>query len=176
MIPHDTLVPGFRETGDAVLEVATELAKRIESGKTDAKTIVLLIHGLHRFRALRRDEDDFGFSMEEDAPLTADKAFGQIIKEGPEFGVFTVAWCDTVPSLERAVDRQGMRGFDYRAMYQVSATDSSTLIDSPAAAQLGSQRGLLYSEERGTIEKFRPWALPGEAMLSQIAAALGRKS
>lgn len=176
LIPHQTDLPGFRDSGDAVLEVATELAKRIDSGKTDENPIILLIHGLHRFRSLRRDDDDFGFSTDLDAPMTADKAFGQIIKEGPEFGVFTVAWCDTVPSLERAIDRQGMRGFDYRAMFQVSATDSSTLIDSPAAGQLGSQRGLLYSEERGTIEKFRPWALPGEAMLAQIATALGKSS
>ena len=173
-LPHETILPEFRDIGDAVLEVATELARRIESGTTDSQRIVLLIHGLHRFRPLRRDEDDFGFSMDENAPLSPEKAFGQIIKEGPEFGVFIVAWCDTVPSLERSIDRQGMRGFDYRAMYQVSATDSSTLIDSPAAAQLGTQRGLLYSEERGTIEKFRPWSLPGDSVLAQISRALER--
>jgi S-DNA-T family DNA segregation ATPase FtsK/SpoIIIE len=164
--------PGFREAGDAVIEIATVLAERIESGATDQPAIVLLVHGLQRFRSLRRDDDDFGFSMDADAPITADKAFGQLIKEGPEFGIFTLIWCDTVPSLERSVDRQGMRGFDHRAMFQVSSTDSSTMIDSPAAANLGGSRGLLYSEERGTIEKFRPWQLPSDALVAQIARKL----
>ena len=164
--------PGFREAGDAVIEIATVLAERIESGATDQPAIVLLVHGLQRFRSLRRDDDDFGFSTDADAPITADKAFGQLIKEGPEFGIFTLIWCDTVPSLERSVDRQGMRGFDHRAMFQVSSTDSSTMIDSPAAANLGGSRGLLYSEERGTIEKFRPWELPSDALVAQIARKL----
>ena len=175
-LPHDISTPGFRDAPDAVLEVGTELARRMEGEETDASTIVLFVHGLQRFRALRRAEDDFSFSMDdEDAPMTADKAFGQIIKEGPEFGVFTVVWCDTVPSLERAVDRHGMRGFDARALFQLSSTDSSTIIDSPAASNLGPHRGLLYNEERGTIEKFRPWQLPSESLLASIGAALAKR-
>ena len=175
-LPHHTDVPSFRESSEAVLNIGKELAKRIEHESTDASPLVLVVHGLQRFRSLRRADDDFGFSMDDDAPLTADKVFGQILKEGPEYGIFIITWCDTVPSLERAVDRLGMRGFDNRALFQVSATDSSTIIDSPIAAQLGQQRGLLYSEERGTIEKFRPWALPSESLLAQIGQALSRQS
>ena len=174
ILPHDSQTPSFRESSDAVLEIGKELAQRIENESTDAPPLILVVHGLQRFRALRRADDDFGFSMDDDAPLTADKVFGQILKEGPEYGIFIITWCDTVPSLERAVDRLGMRGFDNRALFQVSATDSSTIIDSPIAAQLGQQRGLLYSEERGTIEKFRPWALPSESLLAQIGQALSR--
>jgi hypothetical protein len=173
-VPHEALCPGYRDASDAILSVARELATRIEAGATDAPAVVLLVHGLQRFRTLRRSEDDFGFSVDDDAPMTADKAFGQILKEGPEFGIFTVAWCDTVPSLERAVDRQGLRGFDHRAMFQVSSTDSSTLIDSPAATNLGGSRGLLYSEERGTIEKFRPWQLPSDGLVTQIMGKIGK--
>ena len=60
-----------------------------------------------------------------------------------------------------------------RALFQIGATDSSTLIDSPAASMLGPNRGLLYSDERGTVEKFRPWALPSEAYLVAAGRALG---
>jgi S-DNA-T family DNA segregation ATPase FtsK/SpoIIIE len=37
--------------------------------------------------------------------------------------------------------------------------DSSNLIDSTAASKLGMHRALLYSEEAGTIEPFRPYSM-----------------
>ena len=50
----------------------------------------------------------------------------------------------------------------------MSAADSSNLIDSPAANKLGFYRGLLYSEEQGTMEKFRPYGLLSPAWLSEF--------
>ncbi len=171
-LPHRIERPGFRESGDAVLEIGRELARRVEAGEVDGPTILLVVHGLHRFRVLRRAEDDYGFSMD-DSPPTPDKVFGAILRDGPEHGVFTIAWADTVGTLERCVDRQSMRSFDQRVMFQVGATDSSTLIDSPAAANLGPNRGLLFRDDRGTIEKFRPWSLPSESWLAGIGRLLG---
>ena len=174
-LPHRIDTPDFRGSGDAVLEIGAELARRIEEGDTNASTIILLVHGLQRFRILRRAEDDFGFSTDE-GPPTPDRVFGEILREGPEHGIHTILWADTVATLERSVDRQTMRAFDQRAMFQVGATDSSTLIDSPAASMLGPNRGLLYSDERGTIEKFRPWALPSEAYLVAAGRAMESRS
>ncbi|MDA0296742.1 MAG: cell division protein FtsK, partial [Planctomycetota bacterium] len=171
-MPHKIELPGFRESGDAVLTLGAELARRIESGTTDGPPMLLLIHGLQRFRALRRAEDDFGFSMDDDAPPTPDKVFASLLKDGPEHGIFVHAWADTVATLERCVDRQSMRGFDQRAMFQVGSADSSTLIDSTAASMLGNNRGLLFSEEKGTMEKFRPWGLPSEAFVAAVGRAL----
>ena len=173
-LPHRIERPEFRGVGEAINELGVELARRIESGATDDPAIFLVIHGLQRFRVLRKAEDDFGFSTD-DAPPTPDRIFGELLREGPEHGIFTMAWADTVSTLERCVDRQSMRSFDQKAMFQVGATDSSTLIDSPAASMLGPNRGLLYSEERGTVEKFRPWALPSEAYLVAAGRALDRR-
>ena len=174
-LPHRIDQPDFRGSGDAVLEIGAELARRIEEGDTNGSTILLMVHGLQRFRILRRAEDDFGFSTDE-GPPTPDRVFGEILREGPEHGIHTLVWADTVSTLERSVDRQTMRAFDQRAMFQVGATDSSTLIDSPAASMLGANRGLLYSDERGTIEKFRPWALPSEAYLVAAGRAMESRS
>jgi hypothetical protein len=33
-------------------------------------------------------------------------------------------------------------------------------MDNPAAAKLGPQRAIYYTEDQGKIEKFRPYALP----------------
>ena len=55
--------------------------------------------------------------------------------------------------------------FDNRVLFQMSANDSSNLIDSPAASRLGANRAVFFSEESGVAEKFRPYAPmePGEA-------------
>ena len=69
------------------------------------------------------------------------------------------AWCDTPGSVERTIDRGSMREFDNRVLFQMSANDSSNLIDNPAANKLGMFRALVFSEEQGVMEKFRPYGL-----------------
>ncbi|MBL9118384.1 MAG: AAA family ATPase [Phycisphaerae bacterium] len=173
-LPHDIKVVPYREVDDAVRGVAEEVVAR-QGGGDDRQSVFLLIHGLQRFRQLRRNEDDYGFGTSE-GPAPTDKLFASILREGASLGVHVILTCDTVASLQRSVDRAGMREFDWRAMFQLSQTDSSTLIDSPAAARLGPQRALLYSEELGTIEKFRPWLLPTEEFLERVRGALAARA
>jgi hypothetical protein len=87
-----------------------------------------------------------------------------------------VSWVDTPANIDRTLDRTAMREFDYRVLFQMSANDSSNLIDSPAANKLGSNRALVYSEEQGTMEKFRPYALPDREWLERIKRALGSRN
>ena len=53
-----------------------------------------------------------------------------------------------------------MKEFENRILFQMSANDSSTMIDTPAASKLGENRALYYSEEENRIEKFRPYGIP----------------
>jgi hypothetical protein len=57
-------------------------------------------------------------------------------------------------------------------LFQMSAADSSNLIDSPEANRLGFYRALLYSEEHGRIEKFRPYAPGAPDWLAQVQRTL----
>jgi hypothetical protein len=52
----------------------------------------------------------------------------------------------------------------------MSANDSSTVIDSPAAGKLGENRALFYSEEENRVEKFRPYSLPDPEWAAEIQA------
>ena len=61
-----------------------------------------------------------------------------------------------------------------RVLFQMSAADSSTLIDIPAASKLGVHRALFYSEDRGQPEKFRPYGLPSEEWLAWVKEATTR--
>ena len=83
-----------------------------------------------------------------------------------------LTWCDTAANLARTVDRQGMREFEMRVLFQMSGADSTNLIDTPAASNLGMHRALFHDEESGVLEKFRPYAAPGTPL--PIANAIPR--
>ena len=88
-------------------------------------------------------------------------------------GIHCIVWADTLANVERCIDRQTLKEFDYRVLFQMSASDSSHLIDSTAANTLGFHRALLYSEEQGGIEKFRPYADVTDAWLDNVRKQLG---
>ena len=68
-----------------------------------------------------------------------------------------------------------MREFDNRILFQMSASDSSNLIDSPAANKLGFHRALAFSEEQGVLEKFRPYAMPTKEWLADVKEKLSKR-
>ncbi|MBN2064250.1 MAG: hypothetical protein JW745_05565 [Sedimentisphaerales bacterium] len=145
-----------RSVAEALEAVREELKERTIHNATTATAVFNIFYGLHRYRELRKGEDDFSFSAES-GPAKPDKIFTELLREGPTFGIHTLVWCDTLNSLERALDRSTMREFDQRIIFQMSAADSSNLIDSTAANTLGFHRALYYSDEQGILEKFRPY-------------------
>jgi hypothetical protein len=160
-LPHRTRSGGWRDTAALVNDIALEVDRRLASPDAESPPLYLLIFDLQRFRDLRRQEDDFGFSRmgEAERPSPA-KQFTTILREGPPLGVHALVWCDTPSNLLRTFDRQALRDFELRVLFQMSAGDSSNLIDSPAASKLGLHRAYFYSEEQDRLEKFRPYALP----------------
>jgi hypothetical protein len=145
-----------RELGALLNQLADEIDRR---GQLGAAPQFLFLYGMQRLRDLRRPDDDFGFSRkgEEKTPF---RQFTHILREGPPVGIFTLLWCDTLVNLQRSIDRPTMREFDQRIIMQMSAADSSALMDTPIAAKLGPQRAIYFTEDQGKIEKFRPYALP----------------
>jgi S-DNA-T family DNA segregation ATPase FtsK/SpoIIIE len=150
-----------------VAAVMTELGAILQAREAEPapEPVFLLVNGLQRFRELRKS-DDFGFSTGQDK--TPAQAFARFVREGPVAGLHTIAWCDTVNNLERTVERSLMREFEARVLFQMSATDSTNLIDTPQAATLGRHRALLYLEDQATIEKFRPYAPIGAGWLRSL--------
>ncbi|NLS96075.1 MAG: cell division protein FtsK [Planctomycetaceae bacterium] len=161
-----------RDATKVIAEVDEEVRRRQETGIENAPPIFVVAYDLARFRDLRRDEDDFGFSMGEDKPVSPGKQFANILREGPPVGVHLLMWCDSYNNAIRALDRQGLRDVDYRVVFQMNATDSSNLIDTPLASRLGVHRAILYHEGRGTIEKFRPYGLPTDEWMAAVRGQL----
>lgn len=172
-IPQIARLVRPREVAEAFAEINSEFERRQHEDDGAAPPIFILAYALQRFRDLRQ-EDDFSFSMDDaDQPPKPGKLFSTILRDGPVLGVHTFVWCDTVNNVNRTLDRAGLREFEMRILFQMSASDSSMLIDSPSASKLGFHRGLYHSEEEGREEKFRPYALPDPEWIRQ-AQAVGR--
>ena len=148
-----------------------------EHAAAAAPDVYLVVYALQRYRALRKGEESFSFGATgEDKAPDPGKQFAEILREGPPVGVHVITWADTAVAVDRTLDRHAMREFDNRILFQMSAADSSNLIDSPAANKLGFHRALAYSEEQGVIEKFRPYALPERAWLQRVKEQLTRSA
>jgi hypothetical protein len=171
-LPSEIHVGGLRETPRYINEIATELARRESANEEDAPAVYLVIFNGGRFRELRRGEDDFSFSSDRDKPPSPDKQWAEILRNGPAWGVHTLLWCDTYNNVSRLLDRMALREFEMRIAFQMSAADSASFLDNPAATKLRQHRGLLASEDLGTLEKFRPYGVPTDEWLATVRAAL----
>ncbi|MBM3235694.1 ATP-binding protein [Candidatus Poribacteria bacterium] len=173
-LPHPVQIGRRRQLPEIIAELAAEVQRRLDAedsssgrGAEGEGAIYLFFYSLHRARDLRQEEG-FGFpsfNSEESAAPSLTQQFTTILRDGPDVGVHTLVWCDTVTNLNRSMDRRVLREFAMRVVFQMSAEDSANLIDTPAASKLGPYRALFYSEEEGRLEKFRPYALPSEEWL-----------
>lgn len=164
----------------AMGELFDELAAR-EAAQQDPNTpppppIYVLMHNAGRFRELRKREDDYGFGMGDDGPKKPDAQFAEIVRNGPALGVHTLVWCDSYNSVTRLLDRQMLREFAQRIALQMSAADSSHLIDTPAASDLQMHRALFYNDETGQTEKFRPYGAPTDEWLERVKQAAAQRA
>jgi S-DNA-T family DNA segregation ATPase FtsK/SpoIIIE len=173
-LPHQVTVVGPRDVARVIGEVATELAAREAAAREDAPPVYLVVYDAGRIRDLRRGEDDFGFSLDRDKPPRPDRQWSEILRNGPAWGIHSLVWCGSYNDVNRLVDRQTLREFELRVVFQMSAADSTNLIDTPAASKLRQHRGLLYSDELGTVEKFRPYGPPSEDWLARVRESLQR--
>ncbi|MFP4222983.1 MAG: FtsK/SpoIIIE domain-containing protein [Phycisphaeraceae bacterium] len=176
-LPHEVHRVPWSEVTDTFEQLGSELEARQAPAAEAGPAVYVLIQGLHRYRMLRRQEDDFSFSLEQTEPEPRpDRQLTALLREGPAHGMHVLTWCDTTLNLERTFDRTTLREFDHRVLFQMSMADSSSLIDSPAAAQLGLHRAIYFSEERGAVEKFRPYARIEPEWLAGVEQALSGRT
>jgi hypothetical protein len=162
------LVPP-RDAAQAIGELAAEVDRRLAAGGQAGEPVFVVIYNLARFRDLKKAED---YSFDDEGAAVA-KKLATILREGPPVGVHSLVWSDSYTTASRWFDRQALRDFDMRVLFQMSAADSSNLMDSPAASRLGPHGAYFYSEERGKAEKFRPYGVPEADWLQRAAGGRG---
>jgi hypothetical protein len=171
-LPHQTRSPNRTELAAALADLAGEVDRRQKGESADRSARFLFVFGVHRFRELRKADDDFGYRRGGDREPPPAERFATILRDGPALGVHVVTWCDSLTNLNRTFDRPLLREFALRVMFQMSPADSSTLMDSPAASRLGRTRALFLQEEQERPEKFRPYGLPDADWLDRVTEQL----
>jgi len=155
---------------DEILEqITTEIELRRCDEDRAAIPVVVTIVDITKFSQLRKSEDDFGFGgFDKEKTVSPSARFQETLKDGPSLGVHVVLWCHSYNNFDRWLSRSSLREFEYRIAFQMGGTDSSNLVDSPAASRLGRNRALLYRDSMGTLEKFRPYRTPTIEWLEEI--------
>src|SRR5205823_1450178 len=122
-----------------------------------------------------RFEEDFGFAggEAETAPNPA-ALLNTLLSEGTRLGFHVIVTCDSYNNVNRFLSRKALSEFEMRVVFQMSANDSASLIDSPKASTLGLHRALFYNEQEGHLETFRPYALPDSDWIEQTGRKLAR--
>ena len=176
-IPHDITLAKYSEVGDIMNGLAADLktGSDEEHASTGPATFVF-IHALQKFKKLHYEED-FSFSSGDGDSAPAPGAILQrIITEGPKAGFHVIASCDSGNNVNRCLGRKALSEFEMRVLFQMSANDSATLIDSPKASTLGLHRALFYNEQEGYLETFRPYALPAGEWIEHAGQQLAQRT
>ena len=172
-LPNSVTVAGPRDTARVIAEVAAEVARREAAGEEDAPPLVLdrftTPAGSATSAAARTTSASRRTATSRRGPI---KQWAEILRNGPAWGVHSLVWCDSYNDVNRLVDRLTLREFELRVVFQMSAADSTNLLDTPAASRLRQHRGLFYSDDLGTQEKFRPYGPPSEAWLAHVRRQL----
>jgi DNA segregation ATPase FtsK/SpoIIIE, S-DNA-T family len=171
-IPHEVKFVRPADVDVVMTELAAEQQQRAENAAGDSPETYLLVHGLQRNKKLRFDEE-MSFSMDSDAGANAGLQFNKLVTEGAGLGFHVIATCDTYNNLMRMLSRKAVSEFEMRVVFQMSANDSASLIETPQANNLGLHRALFFNGHEGWLETFRPYALPDEAWLDEVRAKLG---
>lgn len=175
-LPHELTRLSPHNIGEELTNLAAEMRKRGElPNPADASSIFVIIRDIQRFGKLRYEED-FSFSGNEQTAASAGTLLNQLITDGPSMGIHIVITCDTYNNVNRFLSRKAFSEFEMRILFQMSASDSASLIDNPKAGSLGLHRALFYNEQEGQLETFRPYALPPATWVDELAQKLKARS
>ncbi len=171
-VPHEIIQVNNANLAEVMAELSADLKQRgTEAAGAGPETFVL-IQGLQNFKRLR-PEDEFSFGgSDASAPPNPANVLLELITEGPARGFHMLAAIDTYNNVNRCLGRKALSEFEMRVLFQMSASDSASLIDAPDASNLGFHRALLYLDREGTIETFRPYAQPDGGWVAAVRTAL----
>jgi S-DNA-T family DNA segregation ATPase FtsK/SpoIIIE len=171
-VPHEIARVKGGDVSETMNNLAQELKRRgNEEQAAGAPESFLFIHELQNYKKLRQ-EDEFSFSSSDTASPAS--ILLNLISDGPAHGIHVIVTCDSYNNVNRFLGRKNLSEFEMRVLFQMSASDSASLVDSPDASTLGMHRALYYNDREGYTETFRPYARPGNEWVAKAAAELKR--
>ena len=169
-VPHEMIQASSSNLAEVMAALAEELKNR-SGNESSAPEIFVLVQGVQNFKKLR-PEDEFSFSSGDSGGSPNPAAILQsLITDGSARGIHVIVTCDTYNNVSRFLGRKTLTEFEMRVVFQMSASDSASLIDAPDASTLGLHRALYYNDREGYLETFRPYAQPDNGWIETITFA-----
>ncbi len=170
VIPHTIELIERVKAGEALERLNRVVTKRATTSGNHSPQIFFVIFGAHGWRELK--------SSDPYMPSELSQTLTHIIQEGPDVGLHTLVWVNSLPDFERAFQRKGLEFFDLRAATLLPQNDAMNFLENAAAAKLGPNRAVFRSQDwqTGRLEKFKPYALPNAAALEQMRQRFARKT
>ncbi len=177
------LLPGYKmhivhrrnlqsELPSLMSALRTAMRSRRQSDSAEKSSLYIFICGLHRLNDLWQNEQ----GNENQIARQTMQLLQDILGNGPEFGIHTLTWCDTLSGLDNVLGANMLRHFDIRVAFPTSPREEIlTLVERSGLPALGSGQALYCNRDEMRLEKFRPFQLPSKAWLQQAAALIQRK-
>ena len=143
-------------------ELRKEVRDRVADDDSSGPARVVFIFGVHRAREL---DSDFG-SVDADPELT--EALEEVLRDGPETGIHTWIWADSVGGATRRLSSRMIRQFAWRVAGRLSVDDSLSLLGSDRAADIRDRQLVLANDDRGLLTRLIAFAPPDPAWLAAV--------
>ncbi|MCR9295882.1 MAG: FtsK/SpoIIIE domain-containing protein [bacterium] len=157
-LPCDLECVDSRQAESLIGSLHAELQQRMaDPGAEPVDRTPILVHLIQigRIKSLRKEDDFASFG---EAELKPDKQLEEILRDGPSQGIYVMIWAENYSTVNRWLSRTALREIEVRLLMQMSASDSTNLVDSIAASRLGEHVMLLFDEATGQEQRFRPYA------------------
>lgn len=160
-------VVGYRPLTQILDDLIAEIERRTETGSYAEAPRVVALAGLHRAR-------DFSSDGYGNKPDSLSSKLEKVLTDGPEVGIFTIAWADRPATVERRLTSTALREFTLKLVGVMSADDSRRLTDSDRASTLRAGEFLFDDRDRATTIVLRRLEFPGADWIASRVAARAR--
>ena len=143
-------------------ELRKEVRDRIAADDLLRPAQITFLFGVHRAREL---DSDFG-SVDADPELA--EALEEVLRDGPEFGVHTWIWADSVAGAVRRLSSRMIRECAWRVAGKLSADDSLSLLGTDRAAEIRDRQLVLGNDDRALLTRLMSYAPPAPAWLAAV--------
>jgi S-DNA-T family DNA segregation ATPase FtsK/SpoIIIE len=152
-----------RRAPELLAEISSLVSDRIAVDDYRSAPVFLVLHGLHRARDL---EPAGGLSMDGSEPDLG-AMLEAILHDGPEVGVHTMLWVDTVGNLDRRLGRRSTRDCGLILAGPMGRDDSTALLDSDRASQCKDHQ-LIVVEEGGAPKRALAFGTPAPEWIKSV--------
>lgn len=160
-----------RQSEPLLASLAAEVTRRVSEDDLRSPPVLLVLYGLHRARDLDASRSESFFGGDDEGPDLLGP-LKEVLVDGPEYGVHTLAWADSLPGLSRRLPPGLQREFSLRIAGPMSRDDSVDFIDVDAAASCRSHQVVVLDDVSGAARRATTYAVPDTEWLRSYRDAL----